>query len=147
MSELFDRIVHAVAGRIARQLEPRVDAARAAAHGVVDDLDDRARLFRLELRAETGRLARMAVYAVAGVLCAIGSLLWICAGVILLAWTTDYRQHAILAVVAVWIIATAFSIGMARSLANRRHEAFRLSRALFAADAAIARQFLRERNG
>lgn len=144
---LLDRVVRALAERIARQLEPRFDALRAAAHGIVDDLDDRAHLFRLELRAETSRLARMAVYAIAGVVCAIGSLLWICAGVILLAWTTDYRTHAILAVVAVWIIATAFSIGMARSLANRRQDAFRLSRALFEADAAIARQLLRERNG
>jgi uncharacterized membrane protein YqjE len=147
MANLLDRLVHAIAGRITRQLEPRLEAARAAAHGAVDDLDDRARLFRLELRAETSRLTRMAVYAVAGVVCAIGSLLWICAGVILLAWTTDYRNHAILAVVTVWVIATAFSIGMARTLAKRHQDAFRLSRALFAADAAIARQYLRERSG
>ncbi len=144
---LVDRIVRALSERIARQLEPRFEAARAAANGLVDDLDDRARLFRLELRSEATRLARMVIFATAGVVCAIGSLLWICAGVILLAWTTDYRVHAILAVVAVWVIATAFSIGMTRALANRSRDAFRLSRALFEADAAIARQFLRERNG
>ena len=57
--------------RITRQLEPRLEAVRAAAHGAVDDLDDRARLFHLELRAETSRLTRLAVYAVAGVVCAL----------------------------------------------------------------------------
>lgn len=146
MASLIDRLVEALADRLSRHFEPQFNAVRGAAEEAVEDLDDRVRLLRLEMRAETGRLARLAIYAVAAVICAIGSLLWICAGVILLAWHTDYRVHAIIAVVAVWIIATAFSVGMARSLALRGRHAFRLSRALLSADAAVARQFLRERS-
>lgn len=143
--QVFDRLIQALADRISRQLEPRLDAFRDAAGEVVEDLDDRIRLLRIELRSETGRMARMVLYAAAAVVFAIGSLLWLCAGVILLAWSTDYRTHAIVAVIAVWLLATAFSIGMTRALALRGRHAFRLSRALFAADAAVAREFLRER--
>lgn len=145
MATLMDRLVEALAERLSRHFEPRINAVRGAAEEAVEDLDDRVRLLRLEMRAETGRLARLGIYSVAAVICAIGSLLWICAGVILLAWHTDYRVHAIIAVVAVWIISTAFSVGMARALSLRGRHAFRLSRALLSADAAVARQFLRER--
>ncbi len=145
MASLIDRFVEALAQRLGDYFEPQIDAVRSAAEEAVEDLDDRVRLFRLELRAETSRLARMGLYGTGAVVFAIGSLLWICAGVILLAWHTDYRVAAIVAVVAVWIIATAFSIGMLRSLAHKGRDAFRLSRALLAADGAVARQYLRER--
>lgn len=145
MTALIDRLVEALAQRLAGYFEPQLDAVRDAAEEAVEDLDDRLRLFRLELRAETSRLARMGLYGAGTVIFAIGSLLWICAGVILLAWPTDYRVAAIIAVIAVWIIATAFSIGMLRALTQKGRDAFRLSRALLAADAAVARQYLRER--
>lgn len=145
MASLLDRLVEALADRLSRQFEPRINAVREAAEEAVDDMDDRVQLFRLEMRAETGRLTRLAIFGVAGVICAIGSLLWICAGAILLAWPTDYRIHMIVGVVTIWVLGTVFSIGMARSLAQRGRHAFELSRSLLAADAAVARQFLRER--
>ena len=145
MVTLMDRLVEALADRLSRHFEPRINAVRGAAEEAVEDLDDRVQLFRIEMRAETARLVRLAIFGVAGVICAIGSLLWICAGAILLAWPTEYRIHVIVGVVAIWIIGTAFSIGMARSLARRGRHAFQLSRSLLAADAAVARRILRER--
>ena len=145
MARLIERLIEAIAHRLGAYLEPHVEAVRDVAGEAVEDLDDRVRLFRLELKAETSRVARMAIYGAAAVVFAIGSLLWLCAGVILLAWHTEYRTAAIIAVVAVWILSTAFSIGMLRSLARRGREAFRLSRSLLAADATFARQYLRER--
>ena len=146
MASLIDRLVQALIRRLGEHFEPQIDAVRDAAGEAIEDLDDRVRLFRLELQAETGRLARMGIYAAAAVVGAIASLLWVCAGAILLAWDTDYRTTAIIAVIALWTVATAFSIGMLRSLAQKRRDAFRLSRALLAADAATARQYLRERD-
>ena len=145
MTPLLDRLIEALADRLSRHFEPRINAVREAAGEAVEDLDDRVQLFRIEMRAETARLVRLAIFGVAGVICAIGSLLWICAGAILLAWPTEYRIHVIVGVVAIWIIGTAFSIGMARSLARRGRHAFQLSRSLLAADAAVARRILRER--
>ena len=79
MTALIDRLVEALAQRLAGYFEPQFDAVRDAAEEAVEDLDDRLRLFRLELRAETSRLARMGLYGAGTVIFAIGSLLWICA--------------------------------------------------------------------
>lgn len=145
MTVLLDRLIEALTERLSRHFESRINAVRDAAGEAVEDLDDRVQLFRIEMRAETARLTRLVIFSVVGVICAIGSLLWICAGAVLLAWPTEYRIHVIVGVIALWVIGTVFSLGMARSLARRGRHAFELSRSLLAADAAVARQILRER--
>ena len=145
MASLLDRLLQSISDRISAQLEPRIDAARGLAQEAVEDFDERVQLFRIELRSETSRLTRMAVFGLIGVICSIGAIIWLSAAAILLAWYTDFRVASIVAVVAVWVIAAAVSLSVTRNLALRAPQAFRLSRALLASDLEVSRQVLRER--
>jgi uncharacterized membrane protein YqjE len=126
-----------------RLLGSRLAGIREVAHEVLDGLDDRSRLFALELATERQRLTRLVVAVVATLVVAVIALVWAAATAVALAWDTPWRHLTLLALLAFWIIG-AVALGLwARALARERDSAFRLSRQVVTEDVARLREALR----
>ncbi len=126
-----------------RLLGPRLAGVREVAQEVLDGLDDRSRLFALELAAERQRLTRLLVAVLATLVVGVISLVWAAATVVALAWDTPWRHFALLGLLVFWILG-AIALGMwAHGLATARDTAFRLSRQVVTEDVARLREALR----
>jgi uncharacterized membrane protein YqjE len=126
-----------------RLLGPRLAGVREVAQEVLDGLDDRSRLFALELAAERQRLARLAMAVLGTLVLAVIALVWAAATVVALTWDTPWRHLALLGLLAFWIVA-ALALGFwARGLARERDKSFRLSRQVVTEDVARLREVLR----
>jgi len=126
-----------------RLLGPRLAGVREVAQEVLDGLDDRSRLFALELAAERQRLTRLTVAVLATFVVAVIALIWAAATVVVLAWDTPWRHFALLGLLAFWILVTIVLGLWARGLAKARDAAFRLSRQVVTDDVARLREALR----
>lgn len=129
---------------LGRLLEPGLNSARSVASEVIDDVGDRAALLGLEAQGEAARLLRLALFAFSAVLLGIVTLVWVSAGVVLLAWDTANRNLALFCVVAAWALAAVTCAVLARTTARDASRAFALSRELARADLAAARRYLSE---
>ena len=126
-----------------RLLGPRLAGVREVAHELLDGLDDRTRLFAVELAAERQRLARLVVAVLAALIVAVIALVWAAATVVALAWDTPWRDVALLGLLAFWIVC-AVALGFwAQRLARARDKTFRLSRQVVSEDVARLREALR----
>jgi uncharacterized membrane protein YqjE len=126
-----------------RLLGPRLAGVREVAQEVLDGLDDRSRLFALELAAERQRLTRLVVAVIATLVAAVIALVWAAATAVALAWDTPWRHIALLGLLAFWILG-AIALGFwAHGIAKARDAAFRLSRQVVTEDVARLREALR----
>lgn len=126
-----------------RLLGPRLAGVREVAQEVLDGLDDRTRLFALELAVERRRLARLVLAVLATLVVAVIALVWAAATVVALAWDTPWRHFALLGLLVFWIL-VAVALGLwAHGIAKGREAAFRLSRQVASEDVARLREALR----
>jgi uncharacterized membrane protein YqjE len=128
---------------IRRLLGTRLSAIRQVAHDFVDGLDDRGRLFALELAAERRRLARLVVVVLVALVVGIIAVVWAAATVIAFAWDTPWRNAALLGLLAFWMILAVVMALAARRLLKGSHDPFRLSRQIVTEDVARLREVLR----
>lgn len=126
-----------------RLLESRLAGVRRAAHEVVDELDDRSRLFVLELAAEQQRLARLVIVVLGALVVTVIAMVWAAATVVALAWDTGWRDAALLGLLAFWVVFAAVLAVWARSLWKAGSEAFQLSRQVAGEDLSRLREALR----
>jgi len=126
-----------------RLLEARLLGARRVAAEVVDGLDDRAKLFALEMAAEQQRLTKLAVVALVALIVSALAVVWAAATVVALTWDTEWRHFTLLALLAFWILAAAGLCLKARTMLKAGGNAFRLSRQVAAEDFSRLREILR----
>jgi uncharacterized membrane protein YqjE len=126
-----------------RLLEARFAGMRRVAGEMIDGLDDRSRLFILELAAEQQRLARLAVYGLGALIVSVLAVFWTAATLVALAWDTEWRHATLLGLLAFWIISTIILCLKARNLLKTVEDAFPLSRQVAADDFAQVRESLR----
>lgn len=96
-------------------------------------------LARLEWAEEKSRLQRMLIITLLGFASLLSSMIFIGILVIATTWDTVYRLPAIIAVVAMYGLATGFAWRRLRSLSALGIEAFAATREEFAADMALLR--------
>jgi uncharacterized membrane protein YqjE len=126
-----------------RLIEARFAGVRRLASDVVDGLDDRTRLFVLELAAEQQRLTRLAILALSALIVSVLAVVWAAATVVALAWDTEWRNTILLALLAFWIVSAVTLCLKTRSLLKAGDSAFPLSRQVAADDFTHAREVLR----
>ena len=126
-----------------RLIEARFAGVRRAASGVIDGLDDRTRLFVLELAAEQQRLTRLAMFALGALFVSALAVVWAAATLVAFAWDTPYRNVTLLGLLAFWIIGAIALCLKARSLLKGMTEAFPLSRRVAADDFEQVREAVR----
>ena len=96
-------------------------------------------LARLEWAEEKARLQGMLIMGLLGFASLLASMIFIGILVMATTWDTVYRIPAMIAVVAVYGLATGLFLARLRSLAARGKEAFAATREEFAADMALLR--------
>jgi uncharacterized membrane protein YqjE len=126
-----------------RLIEARFAGVRRLASDVVDGLDDRTRLFVLELAAEQQRLTRLAVLALTALMVSAVAVVWAAATLVAFAWDTQWRNATLVAVLAFWIISALVLCLKARTLLKAGDGAFRLSRQVATDDFSHVREVLR----
>lgn len=125
-----------------RLIESRLRDARRVANELVDGLDDRGRLFVLELAAEQKRITGLAMVAFATVVVVVVTLVWAAATVVALAWDTEWRTTALVGMLAFWVVSSLILALRLRALLASMDQAFRLSRQVAAEDVARLREVL-----
>jgi uncharacterized membrane protein YqjE len=125
-----------------RILASRLAGVRQLAGEVVDGLDDRAKLFTLELAAEQDRLLRLAIVALGALVVTVIALVWAAATVVAFAWDTEWRTLALVGVLVFWIGTAAALCLWARSLARASRQAFPLTRQVAEDDLQRMREML-----
>jgi uncharacterized membrane protein YqjE len=126
-----------------RLIEARFAGVRQVAAEVVDGLDDRTKLFVLELAAEQQRLTRLAVLALAALIVSALAVVWAAATLVAFTWDTDWRNTTLLALLAFWLMCAVALCLKARSLLKAGDGAFRLSRQVATDDFTRVREILR----
>jgi len=126
-----------------RLIESRLAGARRLASEVVEGLDDRSKLFALELAAEQQRLTRLVIIALAALIVSAIALVWGAATLVVLVWDTEWRQTVVLALLAIWIGAAVGLCLKAKDLLSSAEGAFKLSRQVAIDDFTQAREVLR----
>lgn len=121
----------------------RLEVVRAVAGEFVDDADDRWRLVAAESRREVKRWIAVAIGGIVAILFGFITLLWGAATVIMLAWETPYRLHAIYGVLAFWAVGLVIASIVVLARLKGRQNAFEMSRQVFAADLDMLRRNLR----
>jgi uncharacterized membrane protein YqjE len=96
-------------------------------------------LARLEWEEEKSRLHRMLITALLGFASLLSSMVFIGILVMATTWDTVYRLPAIVAVVAVYGLATGLAWRRLRRLSAQGKQAFAATREEFAADMALLR--------
>jgi uncharacterized membrane protein YqjE len=126
-----------------RLIEARFAGVRRLATDVVDGLDDRTKLFVLELAAEQQRLTRLAILALGALIVSALAVVWAAATLVAFTWDTEWRHTTLLALLAFWIICALALCLKARNLLKAGEGAFRLSRQVASDDFTHVREVLR----
>ena len=126
-----------------RLIGTRLRDARRVAHELVDELDDRGKLFALELAQEQQRLTRLVLVALAAVIVAILSIVWGAATLVAFAWDTPWRNHALIGLLAFWALLTLFLVLKLRALLASASQTFVLMRRIVAEDVERLRGLLK----
>ena len=85
-----------------RLIEARFAGVRRLATDVVDGLDDRSKLFVLELAAEQQRLTRLAVISLGALIVTALAVVWAAATLVAFTWDTEWRHTTLLALLVFW---------------------------------------------
>ena len=126
-----------------RLIESRLAGARRAAADALDGLDDRSKLFTLELAEEQQRLTRLVIGALGALVVSIVAVVWAAATLVAFTWDTEWRQVTLVGLLVFWI-AFAVVLGLkAKSLLEDSREAFRFTRQVAADDVERLREALR----
>lgn len=126
-----------------RLLEARFAGVRRTAAEVVEGLDDRSRLFVMELAVEQKRLARLAVCSLAALIVSALATVWAAATLVAFTWDTQWRHATLLALLALWVVGAVALCVKAKSLLEAVSDPFPLSRQVMTDDLAQAREALR----
>src|SRR5690606_13972947 len=125
-----------------RFLASRLDGVRHLTAEVVEGLDDRARLVGGELAIEQRRLLRLVIVALAALVVSVIAAVWAAATVVAFAWDTDWRNVALWALLAVWILGALALALWARALLRGCRDAFPLTRRVAKGDLQRIRELL-----
>lgn len=109
----------------------------------LDGLDDRSRLFKLELAQEQTRLVKLVLIALGAMIVSIVAIVWVAATVVAFTWYTEWRMLTLVGLLVFWV---GLAVGLAlkaRSLLLGSNEAFRLSRQVAADDVDQLRESFR----
>ena len=126
-----------------RFLESRLAGARRLAAEALDGLDDRSRLFTLELAAEQQRLTRLVLVALGALVVSIVAVVWAAATLVAFTWDTEWRDLTLVGLLVFWIAFAAALCLKARSLLQASDQAFRFSRQVAADDVHAIREALK----
>jgi len=126
-----------------RLIEARFAGVRRVAGGLIDGLDDRTRLFVLELAAEQQRLTRLVMFALGALIASALAVVWAAVTLVAFAWDTPYRYATLLGLLAFWVVCAVWLGLRARSLLKGVDEAFPLSRRVAADDFEQVREAVR----
>lgn len=119
---------------IRRFIESRLAGVRRVAVEALDGLDDRSKLFKLELAQEQGRLVKLVLIALGALIVSIVAVVWAAATLVAFTWYTEWRIVTLVGLLVFWL---GLAVGLAlkaRSLLQASSEAFRLSRQVAADD-------------
>ena len=106
-------------------------------------LDDRSKLFTLELAEEQQRLTRLVIVALGALVVSIVAVVWAAATLVAFTWDTEWRQVTLVGLLVFWL-AFAVVLGLkAKSLLEDSREAFRFTRQVAADDVERLREALR----
>jgi uncharacterized membrane protein YqjE len=125
-----------------RLLEARLVGARRLAAEVLDGLDDRSQLLALEWAVEQQRLTTLAIVTLVALIVSTVAVVWCAATLVALAWDTEWRNFALLGLLAFWVIFAVAAWLKLRSLMKQGKEAFRLTRQVAAEDFSRLREHL-----
>ena len=117
-----------------RYLESRLAGTRRLATDVVQGLDDRSKLFALELAAEQRRLIRLVIMALGALVVSILALVWAAATLVAFTWDTEWRHATLLGMLAAWVIFAIVLSLKAKGLLEATDQAFKLTRQVAADD-------------
>ena len=109
----------------------------------LDGLDDRSRLFTLELAAEQQRLTRLVLVALGALVVSIVAVVWAAATLVAFTWDTEWRDLTLVGLLVFWIAFAAALCLKARSLLQASDQAFRFSRQVAADDVHAIREALK----
>lgn len=126
-----------------RFLQSRLAGVRHLAADFADGLDDRSKLFSLELAAERQRLTRLVIAAVGAFLASMVAIVWAAATLVAFTWDTEWRHVVLLSLLAFWV---ALALGLcikALGLLQAGGQAFRFSRQVAADDLDRVRESMR----
>ena len=126
-----------------RLIEARFAGVRRLATDVVDGLDDRSKLFVLELAAEQQRLTRLAVISLGALIVTALAVVWAAATLVAFTWDTEWRHTTLLALLVFWVACAVALCLKARNLLKAGDGAFRLSRQVATDDFSHVREVLR----
>jgi uncharacterized membrane protein YqjE len=111
-----------------RFLESRLAGARRVAAETLDGLDDRSRLFALELAAEQQRLTRLVIITLSALVVSIVAVVWAAATLVAITWDTEWRHVTLLGLLLFWLLFAAVLCLKAKGLLQAGRKAFRFSR-------------------
>lgn len=115
-------------------IDSRLASARRAASEAVDGLNDRSELFVAEFGQERQRLFTLVMFGVATLVVCVVALVWAAASLVALAWDTAWRTHALIGMMAFWVL-LALALGLrVRRLLTLGSDAFKLTRRVVAED-------------
>lgn len=126
-----------------RFIESRLAGARHIAAEAVDGLDDRSRLFALELAAEQQRLTRLVIVSLGALVVTILAVVWAAATLVAFTWETEWRHATLIGLLLFWAVFALVLCLKAKGLLQSGSEAFRLSRRVATDDFERIREALR----
>ncbi len=125
-----------------RLLASRLGGFRQLAAELLDGLDDRARLVGGELGVEQKRLLQLVLVALGALVVSVIAAVWTAATVVAFAWDTEWRNVALVALLAAWLLAAVGLALWARALLRGCRDAFPLTRQVARDDVQRLRELL-----
>lgn len=123
-------------------LASRLGGVRQLAAELLDGLHDRASLVQGELAIEQKRLLLLVLVALGALVVSVIAAVWAAATVVAFTWDTEWRNLALLLLLASWLLA-AVGLGLwARALLRGCRDAFRLTRQVARDDLQRMRELL-----
>lgn len=123
-------------------LASRLAGVRHLAAEVIEGLDDRARLVAGEVAIEQRRLLLLVVAALGALIVGVIAMVWAAATVVAFTWDTEWRNLALLSLLALWILAAVGLALWARTLLQGCRDAFPLTRQVARDDIQRMRELL-----
>ena len=125
-----------------RVLASRLGGVRHLAADLLEGLDDRARLVGGELAIEQKRLLLLVLVGLGALVVAVIAAVWAAATVVAFTWDTQWRNVALLSLLALWCLAATGLAFWARALLRGCRDAFPLTRRVARDDVQRMRELL-----
>ena len=123
-------------------LASRLAGVRHLAVELIEGLDDRATLVAGEVAIEQRRLLLLVVVALGALIVGVIAMVWAAATVVAFTWGTEWRNLALLSLLALWILAAVGLALWARTLLQGFRDAFPLTRQVARDDLQRMRELL-----